>query len=393
MDNNVQFVKESAPHIRRKDSINRMMLDVVIGLLPVIIYAFIFSPLQALRNVLCSVLTMELCEFVFVLIQNRIPYDGTKHTLKEQFVHGLKAYKLSDFMVPLVSALIYALISPTDMEQGYFYLMYPALITGAVFGLVIGKLVFGGTGNNIFNPALVGMIFSKICFGSHYAYWNAFQQNTTGSNGVLVDAGATSLSGTFVDVSNKTFNITGEGSYSLLDLFLGRIPGLFGEVCKVAILIGFVYMVIRHAIDWRITLSYVGTFFVMMLIAGLIISSGKNATGVNPFYFATYQMLSGGLLFGAVFMATDPVTSPITQPGRVLYGVILAVCTTFIRLFASLPEGVGYSILIGNMMTSVIDYPKWSTNKWNWKNILVPVLVFVVFALIMVWALCVEVLG
>ena len=87
MDNNVQFIKESAPHIRRKDSINRMMLDVVIGLLPVIIFAFIFSPLQTLRNVLCSVLTMELCEFVFVLIQNRIPYDGTKHTFKEQLVH------------------------------------------------------------------------------------------------------------------------------------------------------------------------------------------------------------------------------------------------------------------------------------------------------------------
>lgn len=382
----VKIIKESAPHIRRKDSLNRMMLDVVIGLLPVIIFAFIYSPLQMFRNLWVSILTMELCEFVFVLIQNRIPYDGTKHTVKEQFLHGVKAYRLSNFMVPLVSAMIYALISPTDMEQGYFYLMYPALITGAVFGLVIGKLVFGGTGTNIFNPALVGMIFSKICFGSHYAYWDAFK-----GNGELVSAGATSLSSSFIDTANNSFAL--DKSYSLLDLFLGRIPGLFGEVCKLAILIGFVYMAIRHVIDWRITLSYVGSFFVLMLIAGAIVSNSKNANGINPWYFATYQLLSGGLLFGAVYMATDPVTSPITQPGRILYGVILAISTAFIRLFASLPEGTGYSILIGNMMTSVIDYPKWSTNKFTLKNILIPVIVFVVFALIMVWALCVEVLG
>lgn len=382
----VKIIKESAPHIRRKDSLNRMMLDVVIGLLPVIIFAFIYSPLQMFRNLWVSILTMELCEFVFVLIQNRIPYDGTKHTVKEQLLHGVKAYRLSNFMVPLVSAMIYALISPTDMEQGYFYLMYPALITGAVFGLVIGKLVFGGTGTNIFNPALVGMIFSKICFGSHYAYWDAFKGNVE-----LVSAGATSLSSSFIDTANNSFAL--DKSYSLLDLFLGRIPGLFGEVCKLAILIGFVYMAIRHVIDWRITLSYVGSFFVLMLIAGAIVSNSKNANGINPWYFATYQLLSGGLLFGAVYMATDPVTSPITQPGRILYGVILAISTAFIRLFASLPEGTGYSILIGNMMTSVIDYPKWSTNKFTLKNILIPIIVFVVFALIMVWALCVEVLG
>lgn len=382
----VKIIKESAPHIRRKDSLNRMMLDVVIGLLPVIIFAFIYSPLQMFRNLWVSILTMELCEFVFVLTQNRIAYDGTKHTIKEQFLHGVKAYRLSNFMVPLVSAMIYALISPTDMEQGYFYLMYPALITGAVFGLTIGKLVFGGTGNNIFNPALVGMIFSKICFGSHYAYWDAFKEN-----GTLVDAGATGLSSNFIDTANNSFSL--DKSYSLLDLFLGKIPGLFGEVCKLAILIGFAYMVIRHTIDWRITVSYVGSFFLLMLIAGAIVSNSKNANGLNPWYFATYQMLSGGLLFGAVYMATDPVTSPITKPGRILYGVILAVSTTFIRLFASLPEGTGYSILIGNMLTSVIDYPKWSTNKYTWKNVLIPVIVFVVFALIMVWALCVEVLG
>lgn len=387
MDTKMKIIKETSPHIRRKDSLNRMMLDVVISLLPVVIYAFIIAPVAILRNLLISIATMELCEFIFVLIMNRIPYDGSKKTLKEQLQNGIKAYRLSNFMVPLVSAIIYALIAPTGMEAGYGYLIYPSLITGAIFGMAIGKLVFGGTGNNIFNPALLGMIFSKICFGSHYAYLDKFTQNST-----YVDAGATTLSSTYIDVSTKTFNITGN-PYSILDLFLGRIPGLLGEACKLAIIIGFIYLVIRHTIDWRITASYLGSFMFMMIIAGFIISASGKDADLNAFYFMIYHLFSGGLLFGAVYMATDPVTSPITKPGRVLYGVILAICTTFIRLFAALPEGVGYSILIGNMMTSVIDYPKWSSNKFNLKNILIPVIVLLVFTLIMVWALCVEVLG
>lgn len=381
MDTQIQIIKESAPHIRRKDSLNRMMLDVVISLMPVVIYSLIISPVAAIRNLLISIVTMELCEFCFVLIMNRIPYDGTKHTLKEQFKHQIKFYRLSNFMVPLVSAIIYALIMPTSMEEGYGYLIYFALITGAIFGLSIGKLVFGGTGNNIFNPAAVGMVFAKLCFGSHYLYYYPSKV----IDGSVVSAGATSLGSNNVDLANGIFNADG---YSLLDLFLGKCPGLMGEICKVAILIGLVYLIVRHTIDWRITASYVGVLFLYMIIAGLIMYSSKK---INPFYFATYQLLSGGVIFGAVYMATDPVTSPITKPGRIMYGVILATCTTFIRLFASLPEGVVYSILIGNMLTSVIDYPKWSTNKFNLKNILIPVGIFVFFTLIMVWALCVEV--
>lgn len=375
----VTIVKENAPHIRRKDSLNRMMLDVVISLVPVVIYAFVISPIPALRNILISIFTMELCEFVFVLIQNRIPYDGNKHTFKEQIKKGIGAYRLSNFMVPLVSAIIYSLVMPSYVETGYEYILYIALITGAIFGLVIGKLVFGGTGNNIFNPAAVGMVFSKVCFGSHFLYYSPIDNN-------VVEAGATSLGSTSIDVTNKIYM---SDSYTLLDLFIGKTPGLMGEACKIAILIGFIYLVIRHTIDFRITLSYVGVFFLYMLFAGCIIYASDNT--INPFEYAMYHLLSGGVLFGATYMATDPVTSPITRPGRILYGVILATCTSFIRLFASLPEGVVYSILVGNMLTSVIDYPKWSTNKFNLKNILIPICVFVFFTLIMIWALCVEV--
>lgn len=380
MNNEITIIKESAPHIRRKDSLNRMMLDVIIALLPIIIYSFVVSPLPALRNILVSVFTMELAEFIFVLIQNKLPYDGKKHTFKEHFENQKKAYRLSNVTVPLVSALIYALIMPTYMEPGYEYLMYFALVTGAVFGLAIGKLVFGGTGNNIFNPAAVGMVFAKLCFGGHFVYFDAFQ--TKG----IIEAGATALGSSNMDLATGLFNPTG---YSLLDLFLGRTPGLMGEACKLAILIGLIYLIIRHTIDWIIPLSYIGVFYLFMIIAGLILHGRYDS--IHVFEFATYHLLAGGVIFGGVFMATDPVTSPITRPGRVLYGVVLATCTTFIRLFAALPEGVVYSILIGNMLVSVIDYPKWSTNKFNWKNIIWPIGVFLFFALIMIWALCVEV--
>ena len=162
----MQIIKESAPHLRRKDNMATMMLDVIIALLPTVIFSLVIFKLDALRNILLSIATMELCEFVFVLIKNRIPYDGNKHTLKEHFEKQRKAYTINNFLVPLVSALIFAMIMPASSNPGS--IIYVALILGSAFGLIIGKLVFGGTGKNIFNPAAVGMVFAKLCFGSYY---------------------------------------------------------------------------------------------------------------------------------------------------------------------------------------------------------------------------------
>lgn len=401
----MKVITERAPHLRRKSNVSWMMLDVVIALVPIIIYSFLFYNLYALRNLLISVFVFELCEFVFVLIKNRIPTDGDKHSLKEHLISGLKAYKLhlsTNILVPLVSGLIYGLISPIDTSNGMLF--YLVLISGAVFGSVIGKLVFGGTGNNIFNPAAVGMVFSKICWGSYYVYPDPFSPSASGKVGVNfsdvsneITTGATPISVDNINsINSGVFNNPNLTNYSLLDLFLGRIPGLMGEVCKVLIIVGFIYLVIRHTIDFRISLFYVASFFLFMVIAGTILwYAGYYLTDtvrLNPFYFATYELLSGGLLFGAVFMATDPVTSPITKPGRVIYGVILGALTAIMRLFSSSPEGVIYAILIGNMLTPMIDYYKWSNNKWNWKKIVCASSIFVVTALIIVWAVCVKVL-
>ena len=401
----MKIIQERAPHLRRKDSVAIMMTDVVIALLPVIVYSFLFYNLYALRNLLISVLVFELCEFVFVLIQNRVPTDGEKHSLSEHLKRGITAYKNHlpvNLLVPLVSGLIYGLISPIDTSNGMLF--YLVLISGAVFGSVIGKLVFGGTGNNIFNPAAVGMVFSKICWGSYYVYPDPFAPDSTGKVGSnLLDvsneviSGATPISVNNINsINSGVFNNPNLTNYSLLDLFLGRIPGVMGEVCKVLILVGLAYLIIRHTIDWRISVSYLASFFVYMVVCGVILWYAgfwlTDTARLNPFYFATYELLSGGLIFGATFMATDPVTSPITGPGRTLFGIILGSLTALMRLFSSSPEGVVYAILIGNMITPMIDYYKWSDNRWTWKKIACMASVFVFTVLVIIWAVTVKVL-
>lgn len=396
------FAKNSSPYLRRHDDQKGMMIDVLIALLPLVVFAFVFYRLYALRSFLISIATMEACEFVFFMIKNRVPYDGEKHTFKEQWQHIIKAWDITEVIVPLVSAVIFALIMPVDSDPGY---LYPwILITGSMFGLVIGKLVFGGTGQNIFNPAAVGMVFAKLCFGSYFVtvdpWANEKSMNTVGTFTNIdleVTTSATPLSTTYF---NPTFSTDANGylvaptikintDYSFLDLFLGKIPGLMGEVCKVLILVGLAYMIIRHTIDFRIPFSYLLSVAVYMLFAGIVLYYA--GYDVNPFQFVLYELLSGGLLFGATFMATDPVTSPITGPGRVIYGIILGSITSLIRLFGSYPEGVAFSILIGNMLTPMIDYYKWSSRKWTWKKGVICLSILTVISLVIIWALCVEV--
>lgn len=344
------------------------MLDVVIALLPVVVMSIVLFRLDAVRNIGVSVLCMELCEIAFLIIKNKVPYDGKKHTFKEHWLSIKKAITPNTFLVPLVSALIFAMIMPAKTNPSG--MIYAALITGSIFGLVVGKLVFGGTGKNIFNPAAVGMLFSKLCFGSTYQYPTSPLFSSTDS----VTTGATALSG---------------GTYSLLDMFLGKVPGVIGEVCKVAILVGLAYLIVRHTIDWRIPLAYIGIFAIDMLVVGFISKAGDSS--INPLTYMTSQLLTGGLLFGATFMATDPVTSSITRPGRFMYGALLAGLTVLIRLFAPIPEGVVFAILLGNIATCAIDYYKWSNNKFSWKNILWIVSIAIVPLVICIWVKCVEV--
>ena len=352
------FIQETSPHIHRKDSLTRMLLDVVIALLPVVVMALVAYGLGALRNLLIPVAVMTLSEFVFVLLMNRVPFDGEKHSLKEHLKKGIKAYRPYHALGPVISGLIFGLLMPPSSNPGY--MIYVALIIGSLFGIVIGKLVFGGLGQNIFNPAAAGMVFAKLCFGSSYAYTSSYYVNSLTSGGTVlgeVNASSDNLLSRFACI----------GDYSLLDMLLGRMPGVIGEGCKIAILLGMVYLLIRHAADIRVILSYLGGYAFLMAVAGIFVC--LNVPGVNYFDFLAFSLLSGGVLFGATFMFTDPVTMPINAPGRIIFGLLGATLTVVIRLYAALPEGVAFSLLLCNLCAPAIDHFAVSSNKLTWKKI------------------------
>lgn len=367
----MMFIKETSPHIRRKDSAWMMMLDVLIALLPTFIFACVIFPLNTIVDFIISAVVMVFCEFVFVGITHMMPKDGEKHSFKEKFIYAYKGrYQLVNVISPLVSALIYTLITPSGAP---FY----SVFVGALIGIIFGKLVFGGLGNNIFNPAAVGMVAAKLSFGKSYGQYaplpSWFQGNMD-----------TSIGGTVLgNVGANGFNTINDANF--LDMFLGKMPGTLGEVYTVTLLIGLIYLIIRKTIDVRIVGSYLLTFIVMMLFAGICVNS--ILPDVKIFDFLAFQILSGGVIFGAVFMFTDPVTSPITKPGRIMYGIIGGMLTVLIRLFGALPEGVAISLLVCNMFVPVLDYPKWSNTKYTYKNILAMGLIFVIPTIIMILSL------
>ncbi len=348
----MNVIKESAPHLRRKASVTRMMADVLIALAPTLIFACVVYPLKTLLFLAISLSTMLVCEFIFVGLQNMMPKDGLKHSFKERFIYAYKGkYNINNLLTPAISAVIFTLIMPPTAP-------YYAVFVGSFVGIVFGKLVFGGLGSNIFNPAAVGMLFAKLCFGSFYADYEStwFVKIPDGING------ATPLGNIN---SGALANI---GDYQLFDLFIGRIPGALGEVYKITIILGLIYLLVRRSADYRIVASYLGLFTLLAFFAGLAVYSLNPS--VNPFIFTLYSLLSGGVLFGATFMLTDPVTCPINSPSRVIYGMIAAIVTIFIRLFAALPEGVGFSILIANMIACFLDHYEWSNPRYTWKTYL-----------------------
>lgn len=356
------IVKETSPHLRRKSSVSRMMLDVLIALLPVVVYSIILTQWKAVVILAVSLGVMIVSEFVYFGIKNKMPYDGLKHTFKEKFKAAYAKYGVSNVLAPSVSAVIYAMILPASLADHLY-----VVAIGALVGIVIGKLVFGGLGSNIFNPAAVGMVAAKISFGAK-AFYNSVDPFYS-----------TNLGGTVLtSIADNGYLTINSQWVSVLDLFLGKCPGTLGEVSALLILIGAAYLFIRRSADFRPFIAYLGTFLVLMLVAGLCICSRLGFENLSYWKFIGVELFSGGILFGAVFMITDPVTSPINRPGRYIYGIIAGVCTVFIRLFAALPEGVVFSILIANMFAPVIDYYKWSSNRFSVKKILWMVSIIVV---------------
>ncbi|HKL61112.1 MAG TPA: RnfABCDGE type electron transport complex subunit D [Acholeplasma sp.] len=337
----MNYAKQTSPYIRKETSVKRMMVDVLIALLPVVLFAIYRFGWDAVIRILLSVVVMVVAEGIGMMM--RVMVHPSVKGFKARFKARFSKLTINNVTAPLVSAIIFALIIPSTLP------LYVVAV-GAFVGMVIAKLFFGGLGSNVFNPAAVGRVFIGLSFASQFKY-------------VSIDAavGATPL-GAAKDALLNIPNIL--QNYSLTDLFLGNIPGSMGEISALLIIVGAIYLFVRKAADFRVTLSMILSFSVIIFIGAVAKGSADLLETV------LFHVLGGGLLFGAVFMITDPVTSPYTRPGRWIYGLLVGVIAAFIRLFGAYPEGVAFAIIISNMFVALIDYYKWSTNKYSLKFII-----------------------
>ena len=285
-----------SPHIHGNKSTRGFMLDVILALIPAAIAGTIIFGAEALLVIALCVGTCVVSEFLFNLILKR-----------KQTIGDLSA---------VVTGLILALNLTANVP------LWQAIV-GSVFAIIIVKCFFGGLGCNVVNPAITARVFMLVAFGSMAA--PAFPLDAV--------AGATPL----VQLSEGTVP-------ALKDLFLGTIGGAIGETCSLALLIGGAYLLIRKVISWHIPVSFIATVFIFSLFV-----EGFDFTA------ALAWVLSGGLIIGAFFMATDYVTSPTTPLGSIIFGVGAGLITALIRFWGGYPEGVSFAILLMNILNPFIN--------------------------------------
>ncbi len=352
----MNFKIQASPHVRTPNAdVNRMMLNVIIALIPAVAVACFYFQLDYVLALATSI--VSICGF---------EYLSNKLMKKENTLNDMSA---------LLTAIIFSLTLPIGMydktvygSQGFAYLMGSiVIISSGAFAIVVGKMIFGGLGKNIFNPAGIGRIFLLVSFGALVTYYSSEVIYSTSATPLqLIKEGITE--GRVVDIT---------GDYKIYDLLFGRKPGAFGEVSAVAIIFGAIYLMIFKVADWRIIVSALVTFVLLSCVYILRMDASWT--------FVVVQVFTGGLLFGVVFMATDPVTAPITAPGRVLYAIFIGGLTFVIRMFGGYPEGMLFAILIMNMFSPAIDYYKWSSTRFTPKwiiTIAATVLLFVAIAFV-----------
>lgn len=297
----VREVTPGAPHFLDHIEIKRYMAMAIISLIPSALAAVLFFGFDAIRIIAASYIAGGIVEVVFALIR--------KKEIEEGF---------------LVTGLIFPLTLPPTVPTWM-------VMVGVVFGVFFGKEVFGGTTRNIFNPALVGRLFMTIAFPQAMsASWRAPFTDTITS--------ATPLS---MFKSAREFT-------PLFHLLFGQTGGSMGELFRVGIILGGIFLMATKVANWRIPVTYLGTVFVFSLF-GSIVAPSRIAAPLP-------QLLTGGLLFGAMFMVTDPVTSPYTRVGKYIFGILCGILTVIIRAFSGYTEGVMFSIIFMNALTPLLDH-------------------------------------
>lgn len=314
----MEFKFKVAPHYKQKLSTQRIMLDLTIGLLVVFGFAVYKSYLLGSAYAINAVVLL-LTSLAVTFVTEGIWALATKNNL-------LKYLKNS---FGWVTAIILTLMVPVNTEPY-------ALAVATFIAIFFGKLVFGGFGQNIFNPAAVGRAIIFASFAGNLSadlITTATPTQTLASSGWLLSA--------------EGFQTFLNDFGGLGNLFFGNYAGALGETSSLIILLVGIYLAIREVIDWRVPVTYLGVIFFSALAIGMTHGLG--------FEYALFHVFTGGAVFGAVFMLTDPVTNPNTRSGRIVFAVVAAVFTMLIRFLANLPEGVLYSILLANILTPVID--------------------------------------
>lgn len=355
------------PFIKSENSTFKMMRNLLIALLPIILFSFyknglspflegkttfyglIFPLLFIMIGALTSYLTEAVCLRIFMEKKG----EELKQTLKKSFA--------------IFPGLFLSLILP-------YHTPIPVLILGCVIATFIGKIIYGGFGHNIFNPALIGCLFILTFFGGTIAelggYLNVSELDAISSATPLTNLSLIDGIGSYETIVEPYGN--------LWNFFFGTIPGAIGETSSFLCILAYFYLSYKRVIKWKIPVFYIGTVFLLTWLIG-------NLNGLGIWY-PIFQILSGGLFFGAVFMATDPVTSPITSIGQILYAILLGILTVTFRYLTPLPEGVLTSILTMNIFVVILDKIG-SRGDGAMKKITIPLLLCVLAAFLSVRAI------
>ena len=314
-----QFIVAPAPHAHSGDSVRRNMLLVILALLPAYVVSVIEFGWGALITAAISVAACVLTEWLI-----------SRYLLKEskQSIGDLSA---------VLTGLLLAFNLPSSLD-------WWIVLIGAVVAIGVGKMSFGGLGQNPFNPALVGRVFLLISFPAQMTTWPVAKGFATSY--LDAETGATPLY--FLKHIGKTGDLsTLDQLPSLMDSFLGAMGGSLGEVSAAALILGGIILICCRVITWHIPVAIIGTVALFSWIA--------TPAGMDPHVFIGYELLSGGLMLGAFFMATDYVTSPMSAWGKIIFGIGIGFIMMVIRTWGAYPEGMSFAILIMNACVPLLN--------------------------------------
>ncbi len=308
-----------SPHVQTRDSVPRLMYGVIFALLPALAVSVFYFGIGMIIITATSVVSCIVFEYLiakFILQQKPMHLDGSA----------------------ALTGLLLAFCLPANLP---FWMV----ITGALVAIGVGKMTFGGLGNNPFNPALVGRVFLFVSFPAAMTsypkpgQWFSYTDAATGATPLSILNESSASHAPLSEIMNKM--------PSYLDMFLGKMEGSAGEVAAFALILGLIYMLWKKIITWHIPVSILLTVAVFTSILWM----SDSQRFANPLF----HLLTGGLMLGAIFMATDYVTSPMSKKGMLIYGIGIGILTVLIRVFGSYPEGVQFAILLGNGFTPLIN--------------------------------------